>query len=124
MPDGKLSRKRPRRLSEDPARHVPAGVASSDGHVQTAKLFKNGRSQAVRLPKDCRFEGDEVYVKRQGRVVTLMPKDDPWRELFEAASLWDHSVPFERDQPKEQQIRKSLDMLFPPRRPRRRSKTK
>ena len=32
--------------------------------MQTAKLFKNGRSQAVRLPKEFRFEGEEVYVKR------------------------------------------------------------
>ena len=31
--------------------------------METAKLFKNGRSQAVRLPKEFRFEGDEVYVK-------------------------------------------------------------
>jgi antitoxin VapB len=83
--------------------------------MQTAKLFKNGRSQAVRLPKDCRFEGDEVYVKRQGRVVTLIPKDDPWRELFEAVDLYDESAPIERHQP-EPQVRKSLDDLFPPKR--------
>jgi antitoxin VapB len=86
-----------------------------EGQVRTAKLFKNGRSQAVRLPKDCRFEGDEVYVKRQGRIVTLIPKDDPWRELFEAIDLFDPSAPIERHQP-PMQIRKSLDELFPPKR--------
>jgi antitoxin VapB len=120
----KRSKSSPSQLSEERVRYVPADPDQSDDRVQTAKLFKNGRSQAVRLPKDCRFEGDEVYVKRQGRIVTLLPKDDPWRELFEAAKLWDHSVPFERDQPKEQQFRKSLDELFPPRRPRAKSKTK
>jgi antitoxin VapB len=39
----------------------------------TAKLFKNGSSQAVRLPKECRFEGDEVIVKRFGDMVILVP---------------------------------------------------
>ncbi len=52
--------------------------------MQTAKLFKNGGSQAVRLPKDCRFEGSEVYVKRVGSAVILYPKDDPWALLRES----------------------------------------
>jgi antitoxin VapB len=39
----------------------------------TAKLFKNGSSQAVRLPKECRFEGNEVIVKRFGDMVILVP---------------------------------------------------
>lgn len=39
----------------------------------TAKLFRNGSSQAVRLPKECRFDGDEVIVKRFGDMVILVP---------------------------------------------------
>lgn len=39
----------------------------------TAKLFRNGRSQAVRLPKEFRFEGDEVSIRREGRRVVLEP---------------------------------------------------
>jgi antitoxin VapB len=39
----------------------------------TAKLIKNGSSQAVRLPKECRFDGDEVIVKRFGDMVILVP---------------------------------------------------
>ena len=39
----------------------------------TAKLFRNGRSQAVRLPKDFRFPGDEVRVRRVGTGVLLEP---------------------------------------------------
>ena len=39
----------------------------------TAKLFRNGRSQAVRLPREFRFEGDRVRVRRTGRGVTLEP---------------------------------------------------
>jgi len=41
--------------------------------VATAKLFKNGRSQAVRLPKEFRFEGDEVSIRREGESVILEP---------------------------------------------------
>jgi antitoxin VapB len=41
--------------------------------MDTAKLFKTGRSQAVRLPKAYRFEGDEVYIKRVGPAVVLLP---------------------------------------------------
>jgi antitoxin VapB len=43
---------------------------------QTAKLFMNGRSQAVRLPAEYRFEGKEVYIERQGEAVILRPKPD------------------------------------------------
>ena len=46
--------------------------------MRTAKLFKNGKSQAVRLPKEFRFEGEEVFIKRSGRLVILAPKDALW----------------------------------------------
>jgi antitoxin VapB len=45
----------------------------------TAKVFKSGNSQAVRLPKEYRLEGDEVGINRIGNVLILVPKDDPWR---------------------------------------------
>jgi antitoxin VapB len=41
--------------------------------VATAKLFRNGRSQAVRLPKEFRFEGEEVSIRREGDSVILEP---------------------------------------------------
>ncbi|MDR0854680.1 MAG: type II toxin-antitoxin system VapB family antitoxin [Clostridiales Family XIII bacterium] len=43
--------------------------------MNTAKVFTNGKSQAVRLPKEFRFNADEVYVKKLGEVVYLFPKD-------------------------------------------------
>jgi antitoxin VapB len=49
----------------------------------TAKLFKNGSSQAVRLPKECRFDGDEVVVKRFGDMVILVPMRYSYRGLME-----------------------------------------
>ena len=51
-------------LKEDGARYVPTGIDQPDKPMQPAKLFKNGGSQAVRLPKKFRVEGEEVYVKR------------------------------------------------------------
>ncbi len=51
--------------------------------METAKLFVNGNSQAVRLPKEYRFRGDEVVIKRMGNAVVLLPKDDPWKVMFD-----------------------------------------
>jgi antitoxin VapB len=49
--------------------------------MQTARLFVNGRSQAVRLPKEYRFQGETVYVKKIGEAVILVPFDKDW-EVF------------------------------------------
>jgi antitoxin VapB len=46
--------------------------------VKTAKIFKHGRSQAVRLPKEFRLPGTEVRVRRVGRAVLLEPIDEPF----------------------------------------------
>ena len=43
--------------------------------MMTAKLIANGGSQAVRLPKSCRFDGEEVYINKIGDVVMLIPKN-------------------------------------------------
>ena len=46
--------------------------------MTTAKVFENGRSQAVRLPKECRFSDDEVFVNKIGEIVMLIPKSLKW----------------------------------------------
>lgn len=56
--------------------------------METAKIFSNGGSQAVRLPKDCRFNDTEVLVRRIGNVVILVPKDDPWRGMMDSLSMF------------------------------------
>ena len=56
--------------------------------MDTAKVFTNGGSQAIRLPKDCRFTGDEVLVNRIGSIVILMPKDNPWQSTVDSLSLF------------------------------------
>lgn len=51
--------------------------------AQTAKLFMNGRSQAVRLPAEYRFEGKEVYITKEGDKVILSPKPTSWDDFFD-----------------------------------------
>lgn len=60
--------------------------------MTTAKLFMNGRSQAVRLPREFAFHGSEVYVRRVGRSVLLVPKDDPWGSFEAALALFTDDV--------------------------------
>jgi antitoxin VapB len=67
--------------------------------LQTAKIFTNGRSQAVRLPKELRFSGDEVYIKKLGKMVILLPKDDPWSPLIESLDQFTGDFMNDRDQP-------------------------
>lgn len=75
--------------------------------MQTAKLFWNGQSQAVRLPKDFRFEGDEVFIKRVGNAVVLLPHHDSWGALVESLDLFSDDFMEDREQP-EGQRRESL----------------
>lgn len=49
--------------------------------MQTAKIFKNGRSQAIRIPKEYQFKGDEVYIQKHGDAVLLIPHEKTW-EIF------------------------------------------
>lgn len=50
--------------------------------METAKLFVNGQSQAVRLPKEYRFLGNEVYIRKVGNTVMLFPKDHSWETFL------------------------------------------
>lgn len=75
--------------------------------MQTAKLFANGRSQAVRLPKEFRFDGDDVYIKGYQGMVMLLPKDSPWTSLVDSLDQFTSDFMDDRDQPPEQQ-RQSL----------------
>ena len=67
--------------------------------VKTAKIFMNGRSEAVRLPKDCRFGSREVYVKKIGDLVMLIPKEKAWDVFLE--SLKGFSDDYMNDRPNE-----------------------
>jgi antitoxin VapB len=74
-----------------------------------AKIFKNGASQAVRLPKEFRFDADEVCIKRVGSAILLFPKDAAWDLMAHAIDNFDEDVLVERNQPKRNDVRKPLD---------------
>lgn len=77
--------------------------------MKTARLFQNGQSQAVRLPKEFRFSGSKVFIKKVGNAVILIPYQAPWQSLFESLNQFsnDFMESEERQQP-EPQIRETL----------------
>ncbi len=56
--------------------------------MMTAKVFENGRSQAVRLPKECRFDSDEVIVNKIGDILLLVPPGNKWVGFMESLELF------------------------------------
>ena len=76
--------------------------------MKTAKLFKNGNSQAVRLPKEFRMTGDEVYIKKQGEAIILLPMRKSWAPLFNSLNLFAKDIKIERNQPRENQKREPM----------------
>ena len=71
--------------------------------METAKLFMNGRSQAVRLPKEYRFEGSQVFVKKVGDLVVLIPYHAPWQSLLESLEMFSQDFMESRNQPELQE---------------------
>jgi len=65
----------------------------------TAKLFQNGRSQAVRLPKEFRFEEQEVYITKVDNVIMLIPRNEPWAGLMGSLDRFSADFMGERAQP-------------------------
>ena len=57
-------------------------------NMMTAKVFQNGRSQAIRLPKECRFSSDEVMVNKIGEIVILLPKHNKWDSFMRAIDMF------------------------------------
>jgi antitoxin VapB len=70
--------------------------------MKTAKLFQNGQSQAVQLPKAFQLPGTEVYIKKVGNAIVLIPMDHPWETLFESLSQFSDDFMREREQPNVQ----------------------
>ena len=56
--------------------------------METAKIFTNGGSQAVRLPKNYRFDTEEVMVNRIGNIVMLIPKDNRWKSTMDSLDMF------------------------------------
>ena len=73
---------------------------------QTAKIFLNGRSQAVRLPKEFRFNTSEVYIRKVGNEVVISEKKPTWKAFFQQKSSFgdDFLAERENDYPQEREL--------------------
>ena len=76
--------------------------------MMTAKLFENGRSQAVRLPKECRFSSDEVMVNKIGDMVLLIPKTKKWDSFMKAVDMFSEDFMKNGREPQDFQEREEL----------------
>lgn len=68
--------------------------------MNRAKIFKNGDSQAIRLPKEFRFQGKEVYIRKEGDNVIISPIEDAVDRLWKTISSLSDDFKIERNQPK------------------------
>ena len=76
--------------------------------METAKIFENGRSQAVRLPKKFRFNTDEVVIQQLGEAVILVPKESMWQTFLEGLDSFTDDI-FEDDREQGlQEVREEL----------------
>jgi antitoxin VapB len=80
--------------------------------MNRAKIFWSGRSQAVRLPKEFRFSGKEVRIRRHGKAVILEPMADDWSWLDSIAGKLDEDFVQAVYENPGQQERPALDELF------------
>jgi len=74
--------------------------------MDTAEIIQSGRSQAVRLPKEYRFDVTQVFIKKIGNAVVLMPDQGSWKTLFDSLEQFSEDFMVSREQP-EQQVREN-----------------
>jgi antitoxin VapB len=80
--------------------------------MDTARIFWSGRSQAVRLPKEFRFDVETVRIRRHGNAVILEPVAEDWTWLDAIAGRTDEDFATAADERVEEQDRPALDDLF------------
>jgi len=76
--------------------------------MRTAKIFPSGRSQAVRLPRNCRFDADEVFVNKVDDMVVLFPREKGWEVLAKGIEHFTEDCLTGRDQPARPEERRPL----------------
>ena len=69
--------------------------------MKTAKIFQNGQSQAVRIPKAFRLIGKKVFIKKLGKATLLLPIENPWESLFDSLDKFSSDFMDKRMQPKQ-----------------------
>jgi len=67
--------------------------------MKTAKLLINDDNQTVILPKEFQFQDNEIYIKKVGNVLILIPKANPWQTLRESLNLFSDDFMENREQP-------------------------
>ncbi len=77
-------------------RHPSNGVAQSPP-PRTARLFRNGTNQAVRLPREFELDADDVIIRRDGDSLVLTPKPRTWDDYFAQGSRLDPDFPDPRE---------------------------
>lgn len=70
-------------------------------NTATAKVFKSGNSQAVRLPKQFRIEDSEVFIRRDGDSLVLTPRKRAWKEFRKSLEMFSDDFMKERKQPRK-----------------------
>lgn len=79
------------------------------GMVKTAKVFKSGNSQAVRIPKEFHLDAEEVEIRRRGKALVLEPRKRSWTPLFDSLDKFTDDFMGEgRKQPPLQKRRRTL----------------
>ena len=68
--------------------------------MDTAKIFENGKSQAVRLPKAYRLKGKEAYITKLGDAIILLPKTNNWDSLIASLNMFTEDFMAERKEAK------------------------
>lgn len=56
--------------------------------MEKTKIFKSGNSQAIRLPKKYRISGDEVFIKKVGDVLLILPQNSAWNSMVESLKIF------------------------------------
>jgi antitoxin VapB len=73
--------------------------------TSVAKIFKNGQSQAVRLPEEFRFDSDEVFISREGEKVILLPKPKmTWEKFFDSGPCPEFEIERTGNPPQEREL--------------------
>ncbi len=65
--------------------------------ARIASVFRNGRNQAIRLPRDMEVDADQVLIEKHGDVLTIRPRPRGWQEYFASATRLDASFPADID---------------------------
>ena len=76
--------------------------------IQTAKIFLNGRSQAVRLPKEYQFKGKDVFIQKIGDAVILVPRNRVWETFIHGLNDFTSDFLEEGREQEADQVREDL----------------